>query len=313
MKRIIPIIIILFLASCEKVINIDTTMSQSELVLNAIPSADKQLFVNFSYTHFFLDTSNFHPVPGLDMVVNVNGVDYRPSSDHRCNYFFDYTPQPDDQLTIRVQAGERTITASTYIPRYPQITEPVVRYDSTGTFNLLNVDFAINDHPNYRNYYRFTISQHDSGAYYHPFLQYLDTIDTIRTTTFFCLDTALIAGAQSLSSGFGISEFNIPVFTQLMTSDTLIDGTVHPTSLTIMLLRDTNEIQPFIHRYELTVECITPERMRYLQAIEANNGMMSFITEPPAMYTNVTGALGIFAGTAKRKYPLVTLADGKIQ
>lgn len=314
MKRITFFIvtILLTLTSCEKVINIDTTISESELVLNAVPSAEKQFFVNFSYTHFFLDTSNYHPVPNMDMVITVNGNEYRPSSTHRCNYFFDYTPQPDDSIAISVMAGNRTVTASTYVPRFPQITTPTVRYDSSGTFNLLHIEFPITDHPNYKNYYRIYITQHDSGAYYHPFLEYLDTIDTIRTTTFFCFDSALIAGAQSLSSGLGVSEFNVPIFSQLLTTDSLFDGTTHPTSLQIMLLRDTNEIQPFIHQYELTIECVTPERMQYLQAIEANNGMMSLITEPPAMYSNVSGALGIFAGTAKKKYPLITLADGQV-
>lgn len=300
---------LLLFASCEKVINIDTSISDPQFVLNAVPSAEKQLFVNFAYTHFFLDTSNNHPISNIDMVVTINGNEYRPISNHRCNYFFDYTLQEDDQISIRVKSGDRTVTAQTYVPRMPQISQPIALLNDTGAFNFLVANFNIQDHPNYPNYYCFTITQHDSGEYYHPYLEYLDTIDTIRTTIFFCTDRQL----TSPSSSNGIMDMSIPMMqTQLFATDSLIDGSTHNTSLFVMLLRDTNEIQPFIHEYTLNVECITPERMKYLQAIGANNSMLSFITEPPAMYTNVHGALGIFAGNAKRTYPLATISDGQL-
>lgn len=307
-KHIIPIILsLLLMASCEKVINIDTTISQSEPVLNAVPSAGKQLFVNFAYSHFFLDTSNNHPIPNVDMVVTVNGNEYRPTSTHRCNYFFDYILQEDDRLSIRVNAGDRAISASTYVPRMPQISQPLAFMNDTGAFNFLVANFNIVDHPGYKNYYCISITQHDSGEYYHPFLEYLDTIDTVRTSMFFCVD-------QDLTSNYATDPMgmSLPIFTQMFVTDDKIDGTTHNTSLLIMLLRDTNEIQPFIHDYSITVESITPERMLYLQAIGSNNSMLSFITEPPAMYTNVNGALGIFAGNAKRQYHLCTVSDGHI-
>lgn len=307
-KHIITLILpLLLVASCEKIINIDTTISQSEPVLNAVPSAGKQLFVNFAYSHFFLDTSNNHPIPDVDMVVTINGNEYRQTSTHRCNYFFDYILQEDDQLDIRVKTADRTITASTYVPRMPQISQPLAFMNDTGAFNFLVANFDIVDHPNYKNYYCISITQHDSGEYYHPFLEFLDTIDTVRTSVFFCVDQDIASNYTTDPMGMGI-----PLFSQLFVTDDKIDGTTHNTSLMIMLLRDTNEIQPFIHDYSITVESITPERMRYLQAVGSNNSMLSFITEPPAMYTNVNGALGIFAGNAKRQYHLCTIADGKI-
>ena len=91
MKRYIIIpILLLTLVSCEKVIPFDTSISQSELVLNAVPSAEKRLFVYFAHTLFFLDSTNNQPISDVDMVVSINGVDYRPTSVDRCKYFFDY-------------------------------------------------------------------------------------------------------------------------------------------------------------------------------------------------------------------------------
>ena len=49
----------LIFSSCEKIIPFDPSSSQPVLVLNAVPSAEKQLFVYFSYSHLFLDTSNY--------------------------------------------------------------------------------------------------------------------------------------------------------------------------------------------------------------------------------------------------------------
>lgn len=307
MKKIFLIIFSLLLfVSCEKVIEFDTSMSQSEPVLNIVASAGKPLSVYFSNTHFFLDTSNNHPVSGAEVEVTINGQTYRPTSMHRCNYLFDYVMQPDDSLSIRITTPQRTITANSYVPRMPQISQPMAFIDSSTAFNVLVANFNITDHPNYRNLYCITINERDSGAYYHPFLEYLDTIDTVYTDYFFCLDQSL-TGALDASQSMGM-----PLFNQLLTTDDLIDGTTHNTSLMMMLLRDTNEIQPFIHQYTLTVECITPEFFRYLKDVGTNSGMMSLITEPPAMYSNVNGALGIVGGTARQTFPLATIMDGKM-
>lgn len=305
-KIIISFILVLFFASCEKVIEIDPLASESKLVLNAIPSAEQQLFVNLSYSHFFLDTSNYHPVQNADIVVKVNGTEYRPTSTRRCNYFFDYTLQEDDSLDITVYADGKTITASTYVPRLPQITNLVAAMDTSSAFNVLAVNFDITDHPDYQNYYCFRITEHDSGEYYHPLLEYLDTIDTVYTDYFFCYDKVLTDNPMATEATYGY-----PYFATFLTTDANFDGQTHNTTLYLMILRDTNEIQPFTHQYQLTVECVTPDRYQYLKDLAQASSMTSMITEPPAVHTNINGALGIFAGNAKRVFPLITLADGQ--
>lgn len=308
MKKFLIPILILLLASCEKVIEIDPLSSQSQIVINAIPSAGQELFVNLAYSHFFLDSSNYHPIPSANMVVNINGTDYYPSRTQRCNHFFGYTLQEDDQLNIQVQADGRTITASTYVPRKPQITDLSAIKDSSSAFNVLAINFNIHDHPNYNNYYCFRITERDSGLYYHPYREIYDTIDTVYTNFFLCYDQVLTNNPMAspvMMPGY-------PFFGTLLTTDANFDGQTHNTTLLVMLLRDTNEIQPFIHEYELTVECVTPDRYRYIQDLAQNSGMASLITEPPAVYTNINGALGIFAGNAKCTFPLLTLMDGQV-
>lgn len=299
-------VLTLLFAACEKVIDIDPLSSPSQIVLNGVPAAGQPFFAYFANTHFFLDTSNNHPVAGADMLLSVNGTEYRPTRTERCLYFFDYVAQQDDSLSIRVNAGDRTVTASTYVPRMPQISNPVAFINRDSTFNLLVINFNITDHADYDNYYRFSVTQRDSGAVYIPYFDITDTVDTTRNSIFLCLDKKLTASNAAATEALGGY-----LYTQLLTTDANIDGSTHNTSLLVILLRDTNEIQPYIHQYGLTVECVTPDRYKYLQFIGENSSMMSLITEPPEAYGNVDGALGIFAGTAKQTFPLITISDGQ--
>ena len=304
---LIPLLtFVLFFSSCEKVIEIDPLDSPSQLVLNGVPSDEKPFFVYFANSHFFLDTSNNHPVSNVDMLLRVNGNEYRPTHADQCRYFFNYIPQEDDSLSIRVQAGDRLVTSSTYVPRMPQISNLAAFINSDSTFNLLVVNFKVTDPANYPNYYRFGITQRDSGSIYIPYFDYSDTIDTTFNTFFFCFDKALTSPNAAATEALGGY-----LYTQLLTTDANIDGKTHNASIMVILLRDTNEIQPYIHQYSLSIECVTPDRYRYLQDIDEINSMMSLITEPPEVYSNVNGALGIFAGTAKRTFPLITISDGQ--
>lgn len=301
-------LVLLLTVSCEKIIEFDTSVSQSEMVLNAVPSAEKQLFVNFSYTHFFLDTVNNHPIGDVSMKISVNGYDYYPVSVNRCNYFFDYTVQEDDSLYISIHAGDREVTSHTTVPRMPRISTPMTYVSDTGTFNLLLINFNIDDHPNYKDYYCITLHQRDSGSHYIPYLDIYDTIDTVYNTFFFCNDRAFVDpdAVQSMAVGGFVAS------NQLLAPDDKFDGQNHNTTLTLILLRDTNEVVPYIHQYTLDVEAVSPDRYRYLNDIANATSMLQLLTEPPAVYSNVQGALGIFAANARRQFPLITLTGGTL-
>ena len=304
----IIILLILTLTSCEKVIDFDTSVSQSKPVLNAVPSAEKQLFVYFAHTRFFLDSTNNQPINGVDMTVTVNGTDYHPTSVDHCNYFFDYIAQENDDLSIHIHADGKDITAHTVVPRMPRISQPLAIIDDTSVFNLLIVNFNISDYPDHKDYYCISLRQRDSGCRYSPYFDRYDTIDTTYNTYFLCNDKDLIDPfiAANMSVG-GFSPFN-----QLLTPDDNFDGESHNTTLTLIRLTDTNEVVPYIHQYTLDVESVSPDRYRYLQDIANATSMMQLLTEPPEVYSNVNGALGIFAANARRTFPLVTLTGGTL-
>ena len=284
-------------AGCERVIEFDID-SESQLVLNAVPSSQRQLFVNFGYSRFFLE--DIYPaVPGADLVVSVNGTEYRPDSVSGNNYFFNYILQDDDSVAVRVRAGDHTVTAHTHVPRMPRVSPPLAFIDSSGVFNLLTINFNIDDYPGYPEYYCLSVTQRDSGLRYRPYYDRFDTIDTTYNTLFCSLDKSLNTPEVDANEALG-GYF----YTQLLANDKAIDGTNHNTTILIILLKDTNEVEPFIHQYTLNVESVTPDRFRYLKELANATSMMQLFTEPAPVHSNVIGALGIFAGNARYSAPL---------
>ena len=314
MRQPLPLLVfsfclLVFFASCEEIIPVDPATAETQLILNAVPSQGHQLSVYFAHSRYFLDNSNNHPVDGVEMVVNVNGRDYRPDSVVRCSYYFPYTLQADDSLSVRVSlSGGHNVTARTYVPRPPQVTNLTALVDTSGTlgtdprlgaFRMLAISFDLQDYPSHDDYYCITLSQRDSGSRYYDFLDRYDTVDTSFLTYFICLDRQLTSSDVSAIPGLGDAFFN-----RLLFSDKRIDGQNHSASIVLLLLRDTTEIEPFIHEYTLHIESVTPDRFRYLKDIATATSRMQIFSEPAGVYSNVNGALGIFAGNAHLVYPL---------
>ena len=303
MKHIAKILTVIVLAmslgACEKVIEVDA--GERQLVLNGVPSEGKRAFVNFSYTHFFLDTLNPQPVSGVNMTLKVNGVPYRPDSVGGCNYFFPYTLQADDQLEINVDADGHHLEASTYIPRPPQINNMAVKYYESPSFNFYLASFKLADHADYSDYYSIKIEVRDSGARYNEWTAQIDTVDTVGSTYF-------IVRRQDITAA-DVCPF-IPLggylYSQLMFLDKHIDGETIPVDLFIIKLVDTNEIAPFKHWYTVSAETVTPHRWNYLLSVARSSSMTSYFTEQGEPETNITidgeKGLGIFAGNARYKY-----------
>ena len=99
------------------------------------------------------------------------------------------------------------------------------------------------------------------------------------------------------------------LYQELLTTDKLIDGQNHNTTMMVILLRDTNEVGTFLHEYSLNIETVTPERYQYLQDIANATSITQLITEPAPVFSNVNGALGIFAGNARRTFSLYSFIN----
>lgn len=306
MKNIVFLVLLgLIFTSCEKVLEIDEPTDR-QLVLNGVPSADSIAFVNFTYTRFFLDPSNDHPVDDAVMTLTVNGIAFSPDSVSHCNYFFPCTLREDDSLSIDIFADGHTVHAETYVPLRPVIDDFRVQYFASPSFNFLMANFTLSDHGDRDEYYNVVVHKRDSGLRYNDWIAAYDTVDTISSTYF------LIPNNGEITSN-DVCPF-IPLggylYSRIMFLDRNINGQDYPVELYIMQLVDTNELvddeHTFKHEYTVDIESVTPARFRYMLGAASQNSMTSFFAEQGQVYSNVkvdgeTG-LGIFAGSARRRF-----------
>ena len=290
------IVAVLALAGCEKVIELEPTIGDN-LVLNAVPMPEKQAFVYFAHTHFFLDTSNCHPIDSVSMTLTVNGTDYLPDSVVRCRYYFPYVYAGGDSVEVHATAGNRQIEAHTYVPHMPQLSNIQFSYNAYGnTLRYYNAQFDLQDRPGERQYYILQVMQRDSGMRFNEWFQQYDTVDTTHATYFMLRHNPEVTGDAS---------YVIPMmgyfYTRNMFNDDEIDGQNYQFQIEIPHLIDTNEVEPFKHEYTVKIESVTFARLRYvIDVARQGNG---FFAEQGQVRGNVSGALGIFAGSARVEAP----------
>lgn len=301
-KIIIPFIAALFFCGCQKELRIDDSEGNSIMVLNAVPSAGKRAFVNFTNTHFFLDDNGSHPVQGAALTLYINGVPYSPDSVSRCKYFFPDTLREDDQLEIDITSPSGNVHAETYVPKFPNIsaTTPPSRWASP-TFNFYYLPLKLSDHAGYKEIYSINVMQRDSGMRYDAWTHTYDTVDTIHSSYFAFLGDNSDITSNEVSPNVALADM---LYGGLMFLDRRIDGQQnYLIELCIPIFKDTTEVvdseHAFKHWYTVNVESITEDRFWYLISVARNNSMTSFFAEQAQPYSNVEGALGIFAGAAK--------------
>ena len=299
MKRNLLILLaaVSLLASCEKTVDVEDGANH-ELVLNGVPTPDRRAFVYFAQTRFFLDSSNNQQVVPDNMVLTVNGVPMTPDSVSRCRYFFPYTLQEDDTLTIDISARGHDVHARTYVPRYPDVNDVTATYFASPSFNFHIVNLRLDDRAGVDEYYNVMVTARDSGLRYNEWGDSLELVDTVHATYF------LVPNNPEVTSN-DVCPF-IPLggylYSRIMFLDRNIDGQQYPLQLYIMQTIDTNERPPFKHEYMIDVESVTPARWNYILSAASQSSMFSFFAEQGQTYGNVEGALGVFAGSASRHY-----------
>lgn len=297
-----PLLLAALFASCEKVLDIDDSGAGDILVLNGVPSAGNRAFVYFSHSHFFLDTSITHPVEGATPTLTVNGVPYTPDSVSGCKYFFPYTCQPGDSMSIDITSGDGIVHGKTYVPLFPDVTDFSVREFASPSFNFYWAQYKLCDHADNPEYYYLRVEVRDSGMRFDSWTRQYDTVDTVHATYFLMPNNPELTSSD-VSPNVALGGY---LYTGLMSTDRRIDGQDYPVNLYILLLKDTNEVNDslhiFKHWYNITVESITQARMRYLISVSQNLNTVSFFAEPVQPFSNVEGGVGIFAGSAKWKF-----------
>lgn len=301
MKRtlyLLPLLAALALAACEKTVDIDAPADR-ELVVNAVPSAGQRAFVYFGHTRFFLDSSNYQPVDGASLILNVNGTPMTPDSESRCRYFFPHTLDEGDTLSLDITApGGHDIHARTYVPHFPAVNGMSAATYASPSFNFYLLNFRLDDRQGVDEYYSVRITERDSGLRYNEWVDSIELVDTIQSAFF------LVPNNPEITSN-DVCPY-VPLggylYSRLMFMDRNIDGRQYPAQLFIMHTVDTNERPPFKHEYTVTVESITPARWNYVLSASSQNSMFSYFAEQGQAFGNVEGALGVFAGTAIRRY-----------
>lgn len=291
------------LVGCEKVLDIDDSGANDKMVVNAVPMAGRRAFINFTNTHFFLDSVGNHPVDGATVSLFINGVPSVNDSTSRCNYFFADTLRPLDSLRLFIATPKGNISAATYVPPVPKAGDLRVVEWASPTFNLFVVPFNLADSAGFAEYYTLSVTVRDSGMRYEPWQDRYRTIDTVSHTYFILNNNAEIT-SNDVSPNIPLGGY---LYSTLMFSDGLIDGrTDYPVNLFVPIYTDTNEVRDsvhlFKHWYSVNVESVTYDRMRYLISVARANSMTSFFAEQSQPYTNLDGALGIFAGASRWTY-----------
>ena len=288
------------MVGCEKVVDVEET--EPQLVLNGVPTADKRPFVYFANTHFLLDGSNDHPVSGATLTLTVNGVPYAPDSVSKCKYFFPLTLQEGDSLKIDVACPAGPVHAETYVPLLPDVSGFDIRTFKSPSFNFVLAQFDLNDHAGVDEIYRVVVTKRDSGMRYNDWTGTYDTVDTVQNSYYIVQDPDITANDVCPYVPLGGY-----IYSNLMFLDKHIAGQNHRMQVYIIQMNDTNEVHPFKREYNVEVQSVTPARFRYILSASQQNSMTSFFAEAGEVRGNVSGALGVFAGQAVRKYTYDTI------
>ena len=294
---IIIVAAVLFVG-CEKVVDINNDPSKELPVVNAIPTVGEPLFVYFAHTRFFLDTNNNQPLADASLTVYANDVPLALDSIVRCRYHYAYEPQEGDSLRLEGITPYGTLTARTYVPRVPTLSNISLLADTGGqAFRFYNASFAFEDHGGEAEYYTLVVEVRDSGARRNHREHRIDHVDTTRSVYFALTDNDEITGdASYVNAAFGF------FYTHNYFNDSRIDGRTYPVKMQILHIIDTTEIAPFKHEYTVSLRSVTPARLRYIIDASRQRGTSSFFSEQGQVRGNVNGALGIFAGVAKSSF-----------
>ena len=129
--RYIILIVCAMLCSCEKVMEFDIEESDRMVVVNALPSTDSLLFVNITYSRFFLDNQPFTAVTDATVSIDVNGTTMASTGRDGANYLFGYTATASDTLTLHVSTpGRPDIIGGTRVVPLPDMLPPLAEIDT---------------------------------------------------------------------------------------------------------------------------------------------------------------------------------------
>lgn len=297
-RNTILFVAILLSAACERVVEFDADDIERMVVVNGLPCTDSTLFVNITYSRFFLDNQAFVPVDNAIVTVDVNGTTIASSTRDGANYYFNYTAAAGDTMTLSVSVpGHDEVRGGTRFPALPCMTTPTAEIDSTLPITAGVVSFTLSDPSKMENYYNIYVMERDSGSQWNQWEARWDTIDTVIYSYFNCMNYEITSPEVNCTMGM------VNYFNQLLFKDSLIDGKDYEITLSLIMLKDTAE-HPLMRQYSLVVESLTPEAYQYWKEVMNAHGIGQYFAEPSRLFSNLHGGLGIFAALSRRVWPL---------
>lgn len=292
------------LSSCQKIIEFNGEVTDPQLVMVSLPSADSLWRVRVTESRFFLNSDTIKHIDNAIISVEVNGI----PANAACRYEGDAVyntgirPHCGDSLSMHIEVpGKGSISASCRVPQMPQADDFRIGYDTTeysyydeyedSTYidisGNINVSFTLHDPTDVHNYYMVSIEEWND---------YSNAWDSKNIT----VDDNLIfpnsVTSDILDIGLGDEE---NYGSQVLFDDQNFNGHDHRINISTYLWGVT--------KMRINVYAVNREMYLYYKTRKAaiNNDFESLggiFGEPVQIFCNIQGGIGILGASAAKTY-----------
>jgi hypothetical protein len=300
MKPIIKFILpLLFLTSCEKLVNIDIKEADNKIVLSGLICPDSTVIVQITKSHQVSaahtgDLSSLTPEPMVvgDVRLFEDGVLLGLLGNKRGSYFElpGFKPSPGKSYRLEAESGEmKPVSATVTVPGFI----PLDSFDTTrilldNGLEGIRVSMRITDPAKEENYYSLKVT--GTGKYYDYFRR--EYTDSIVTYPYFPQLNGKVDDVLDLD--FLDVNKDIYLDQEFFLSDRLFEGKVFDMSFsfssddwamradTVLVKIDFRQVDKSYYQY-----AVSDQKYRQIQG--------NPFAEPVQVYTNVKDGFGIFS------------------
>ncbi|MBT8191150.1 MAG: DUF4249 domain-containing protein [Bacteroidia bacterium] len=301
MKHFVYILFLFSLFACEETINIESTDSQKQIVINSIISPDSSWNVNLSYSKSIFDNSDFQYINQATVkITSLNtGQAFFLKNIGDGHYGRSLNPTEGHSYEMEVTTAEDEVaTARTYLPSVIQVD--VIKKDALDEEGneTIEIDIEIEDNPEEENFYVWEIVENI----------YEENIEDPEGESY-------VAATLPLELELENQEENLKSLNSLLfISDSEFDGTVYTTKLTLgneIITKNghenTNQNPSINPRFNLKVMAVSKDLFEYLRTYELykqTDIKVTSLTQPVDIYSNIENGLGIFGGFSLKEFPI---------
>jgi hypothetical protein len=284
-RKMLPIILLL-LAACELIVDVDVPHEKSKLVVGAVQRQDRPWRVDLTRSIYILERPGAFPAvtTGVISVTDDNNNTFTLQHDSLFLYTGNTYPVPGQHYNLTIEApGYDPVDAGFTMPQIVKIVDLFI--DSAGIENAgydyyvaqVPVDITFNDPGGVSNYYTATFAYYFQHEIRNNMGQVIG-IDTAIATHPILFEQGGFSDIDELSLYFG---------------DRTFDG--QKTTLRGKLR--FNSLPRSVYRLEISLGNISEEHYRYLKDVElqGRSGDDPF-AQPVQVHSNINNGFGTFGG-----------------